>query len=448
MGSPRDEVIEGIERLLDVKFQDRSLVETALGIGPAGDGETADASYSREHLAVLGSAVMDVVVAAELCRLHPEWPAGQLAVTAARTLSHGSLVRVAVQHGIAEALRMGRGEGKATRGSPGSLDTAVQALAGALFLDYRQRTPPHHPDDEAYQFFWQLAGHALQTLGRRRGPSPAPNESSGASASLGADTKARAPSSGDLLETLQLRFGLHFRNRALWEHALLHAHAGRKECCPGMPSREHIRFIGTAAFRAHVTVLAMLEHQIRRPDRLEKLRAKLAMAHTRSVIAEQLGLGQPTPKSRRKAGAGGHETGVEAAEMLERVVGALFLDVSDSDRAHLVTSRAILKLLAPVLHAGEEQPRADSKTPLGVLCQKQLNTAPVYKVVEESGPAHERAFVVSVSVAGVALGLGRGRTKKEAEQNAAKEALQKAQQGKARQDSGGRFDEARNALRG
>ena len=68
------------------------------------------------------------------------------------------------------------------------------------------------------------------------------------------------------------------------------------------------------------------------------------------------------------------------------------------------------------------------KTPLQVLCQTRLNTQPVYKVLEESGPAHEKAFVVSVSIAGVALGLGKRRTKKAAEQRAAEQALQKAQQ--------------------
>ena len=98
MGSPRDEVIEGIERLLSVQFHDRSLAETALGFSATGAGEAWESPYSREHLVALGGAIMDVVGAAELCRLHPDWPMGQLTVVAARTLSRiitGRPVRLA-----------------------------------------------------------------------------------------------------------------------------------------------------------------------------------------------------------------------------------------------------------------------------------------------------------------------------------------------------------------
>jgi len=128
----------------------------------------------------------------------------------------------------------------------------------------------------------------------------------------------------------------------------------------------------------------------------------------------RLGKGEELSKGREK-----HSL---LADALEAVIAAIYLD------GGLEASRkfTLQVLEEELLAARAEQARPgmeDYKTQLQEVCQKRYESLPQYETVRESGPDHEKVFEVELTIQGVMRGIGRGRSKKEAEQMAAKEAL-------------------------
>lgn len=153
---------------------------------------------------------------------------------------------------------------------------------------------------------------------------------------------------------------------------------------------------------------------------LTALRAALVRAQTLGRVARGIGLGDLLYLSRGEIEAGGRVRRRLLAQAFEAVIGAVYLD-----RGMDLTRDLVLRLLQPEIERLErEQPLTDAKSYLQQLTQASTGARPEYRVISTSGPGHRPHFVVEVRLDDRILGTGEGSKKQEAEQAAARQALQ------------------------
>ena len=219
--------------------------------------------------------------------------------------------------------------------------------------------------------------------------------------------------SAPALEALQGRLGYRFRDRGLLRLALAH----RSWCAeaPGEASNERLEFLGDAVLGLVVTRHIFLTYPELAEGELAKLRAAVVNAEVLAEVAAELDLGSVILLGRGEDASGGREKPSILADATEAVLGAVYLD-GDWPSADTL----IRRLLATRIEAAATGPGGqDYKTRLQeVLAQRGLGL-PAY-VVSESGPDHAKQFRATVLVAGSPAGAGEGRSKKQAEQAAAR----------------------------
>jgi ribonuclease III len=212
------------------------------------------------------------------------------------------------------------------------------------------------------------------------------------------------------------RLGHELATPSLLQQALSH----RSWCAEqgGLPSNERLEFLGDA-----VLGLVVAENCYRRfPDmpegELAKVRAAVVNARVLAEVAEQLGIGGAILLGKGEEASGGRTKPSILADALEAVIGALYLEAGWT-----AAERVILAFLGPrIERAAAEPDDFDQKGLLQELTVRQGEGIPRYVVVG-SGPDHDRQFEASVFVNGVHRGAGFGGTKKDAEQEAARQAL-------------------------
>ena len=186
---------------------------------------------------------------------------------------------------------------------------------------------------------------------------------------------------------------------------------------PGEGSNERLEFLGDA-----VLGLVVTDHLYRTyPDlpegELAKVRASVVNSEALAEVASELGLGPALLLGKGEDSSGGREKPSILADAMEAVIGAVYLD-GGWDAA----SELIMHLLGERIEEGAAGPGGqDFKTRLQELAARQFDQLPRYEVTDE-GPDHAKRFFASVLVGGVRRGRGEGRSKKQAEQQAAREA--------------------------
>lgn len=226
------------------------------------------------------------------------------------------------------------------------------------------------------------------------------------------------PRNHQQLQALLEKLGTPSIDRNIVWQALTHSSFANEEC---VHHNERLEFLGDA-------VLELLTSQYlyeRYPDvaegELTRMRANLVCEPTLAEIALELGLGNLLLLGKSQLATGGQQRPSLLADAVEALLGAVYLwaDLQTAKEVYLRLFRE------PMLALDRGDLWQDHKTRLQELVQKDRpGEALVYQVVSEAGPDHDKVFFVSVSCAGRVVGRGRGRSKKEAEQMAAKEALQ------------------------
>lgn len=227
---------------------------------------------------------------------------------------------------------------------------------------------------------------------------------------------------GESLEALQEALGYRFTDPALLEAALVHeSFANERE--EDVQSYERLEFLGDSVLG--LVVAGYLYERF--PDlpegRLAQIKATLVSTHHLAQRAREIGLGAHVRLGRGEQMSAGRKRVSLLADALEAVVGAVYLD-GGFDASHGV----VLKLLQDDMDLGEGL-RRDFKSLLQEITQKHFKTLPEYHVMREEGPPHDRIFQVQVVFGGEALGEGTGPSKREASQEAAREALDKVRRG-------------------
>jgi ribonuclease-3 len=221
------------------------------------------------------------------------------------------------------------------------------------------------------------------------------------------------------LSDIQQRIAYQFSNIALLERALTHKSYANENRVPY--HNERMEFLGDAVLNLAVSEYLMRTCPDSTEGDLSRLRAAVVSEPALAAIAREIGLGSYILLGRGEEQSGGRDKDSLLANCLEALIASIYLDTGkEAAEAFVIrffgdmikktcTSRGIL----------------DNKTELQELCQERLKQLPEYKVVSETGPDHQKQFEVEVWIKGRLSGRGIGRSKKEAEQRAAKEALEK-----------------------
>ncbi len=210
-----------------------------------------------------------------------------------------------------------------------------------------------------------------------------------------------------------------FKDPQLLERALTHKSFANENKVPY--HNERMEFLGDA-----VLSLIVSEHLMRTcPDSTEgdlsRLRAAIVSEPALAVIGRTLALGSYLLLGKGEEQTGGRDKDSLLADALEALIAALYLDAG-KDTAEAF----ILRFFEDVIkRTCASRTTLDYKTALQERCQERLKQLPEYRVVSETGPDHQKQFDVELLVRGQVYGRGTGKSKKEAEQKAAKEALEK-----------------------
>ena len=191
----------------------------------------------------------------------------------------------------------------------------------------------------------------------------------------------------------------------------------------GLPTNERLEFLGDAVLGLIVTDTLFRRFPDLPEGQLAKLRAAVVNMRALAEVSRGLGLGGYLRLGRGEDATGGRDKSSILADALEALIGAVFVDAGLPAASALV-HRLFDDVIAEAAGLGAG---LDWKTSLQELTAAQLLGVPYYHV-SESGPDHEKTFSADVMVGGVVFGTGTGRSKKEAEQQAAEQAWNKIRQ--------------------
>ena len=222
------------------------------------------------------------------------------------------------------------------------------------------------------------------------------------------------------MEVLEERLGISFGDRSLLAQALTHPSAVNEAPQEFSASNQRLEFLGDS----FLDYVAARELYLRLPQlpegRLTELRSAVVRGEALARVARSIELGAYLLMGQGEEASGGRERDSNLAAALESVVGAVLLD-SGMDAAYAVTLRLLQPELERVTRDGA--PR-DPKSRLQEVMQGMGMGSPVYSLVDESGPDHDKTFSIEVQMDGQVLGRGAGRRKVDGERAAAEEALQ------------------------
>jgi len=227
---------------------------------------------------------------------------------------------------------------------------------------------------------------------------------------------ARAEELGELCS----RLGLHFRDLTLLERALTHASILSESPQP-VRDYESLEFIGDAVLGLAVAHYLYENVPDRTPGEYSRMRAGLVNRRCLAHVARELNIAPVIRLGKGEELSGGRRRSALLADCLEALIGALYLD-RGWDAARGFIARAFAGELDRELSSGLVW---DFKSRLQNYCQAKRMGLPEFRVIRSEGPDHQKEFEVEVAVESRPAGCGRGTTKKAAEQQAAREALQR-----------------------
>ncbi len=220
------------------------------------------------------------------------------------------------------------------------------------------------------------------------------------------------------LHELEKKLGTTFLNKALLNQALTHSSYGHEK---KIADNERLEFLGDAILKLAVSEYLYLKFPERAEGDLTKIRAAVISDETLAGVGRKLSIGHYLLLSANERRTGGVRRKSNLANTFEAVIGAVFLDAGIGKSRELILA-FLGDEIEKVSRVGYIR---DYKSALQEFTQKNKWSLPHYKVIRETGQRHRRVFWIEVKVKGRRYGVGRGRSKKEAEQRAAMHALRR-----------------------
>ncbi|EPZ39273.1 ribonuclease III [Anoxybacillus ayderensis] len=223
----------------------------------------------------------------------------------------------------------------------------------------------------------------------------------------------------------QEQIGIFFRNEKLLIQAFTHSSYVNEHRKRLYEDNERLEFLGDAVLELTVSQYLFEQFPQMSEGELTKLRAAIVCEPSLVTFAHALSFGDLVLLGKGEELTGGRMRPSLLADVFEAFIGALYLDQGIE-----AVVQFLGKTMFPKIREGAFSHVMDYKSQLQELVQRDGNGVLEYKILQERGPAHNKEFVSRVSLNGEELGVGIGRSKKEAEQRAAQMALAKLKQSK------------------
>lgn len=226
------------------------------------------------------------------------------------------------------------------------------------------------------------------------------------------------------LKALENKIGVEFKNKDLLSQALVHRSYLNENPRFKLGSNERLEFLGDSVLEFITSLLLFRKLPHYSEGNLTNIRSCLVRTSSLAEIAQELSLGKFLLLSKGEEDLGGRKNDTLLANCFEALVGAIYLD-QDSK----VVEKFLLELLIPRLEQTIKTQRfKDSKSLFQEFIQSREKITPNYTVLKESGPDHKKTFTVGLLVDKKLWTKGTGKSKLEAEEQAAKTALEKTQE--------------------
>lgn len=221
------------------------------------------------------------------------------------------------------------------------------------------------------------------------------------------------------LACLEKNLGYAFRDVSLLHQALTHGSYVHETPRQDLGDNERLEFLGDAVLELCVTDLLLIRYPDHREGSLSKGRSALVNEQVLATLARQFHIGEYLLLGKGEDASGGRSKASILADTFEAVMAAVYRD------GGFTTAQALIRtFFMPLLPEGEPSlPHRDYKTCLQEICLCRFKTTPHYAMIGNHGPDHAKTFHSQVSIDQGIIATGRGRSKKEAEQEAAREAL-------------------------
>ena len=218
---------------------------------------------------------------------------------------------------------------------------------------------------------------------------------------------------------LEDKIGYHFKNKELLTVALTHSSYANERKTQHIQYNERLEFLGDAVLSIVVSDY-IFKHCPELPEgELTKLRATLVCEKMLFEFAKQIDLGSYLLLSKGERNNGGANRPSIVSDAFEALIAAIYIDGGMAP-----ASKHILNFVIPAIKNAKKKPVKDYKTTLQEIIQQNPGERLEYVLASESGPDHNKHFVFEVHLNSNVIGKGGGRSKKEAEQQAAREALE------------------------
>ena len=222
-----------------------------------------------------------------------------------------------------------------------------------------------------------------------------------------------------MIKDLETAIGYRFQNIQLLQNALAHSSYANERWHNSLLSNERLEFLGDSVLGMLVAEYLFRNFPDRTEGELTRMRADMVCEKTLAAVANRIGLGGHLLLGHGEEQGGGRSRDSILADAVEAVLAACFLDGGLEAALKFVQQFILVEVPVTKLN------NADYKTALQELVQQKKNQVLSYALVGQSGPDHDKRFDVEVSLNGVVVGQGSGRSKKRAEQDAARAAIEK-----------------------
>ena len=224
-----------------------------------------------------------------------------------------------------------------------------------------------------------------------------------------------------MIKDLEVALGYKFQNITLLQNALTHSSYANERWHNSLLSNERLEFLGDSILGMVVAEYLFSNFPDRPEGELTRMRADMVCETSLAQIANRLGLGEHLLLGHGEERFGGRSRASILADAVESVIAASFLDGGMEAAKGIITRFVLCDVPVSRLH------NADYKTALQELVQQKKNQVLRYQLVSESGPDHDKEFTAQVLLNDQVIGQGIGSSKKRAEQDAARVALESMQ---------------------
>lgn len=219
--------------------------------------------------------------------------------------------------------------------------------------------------------------------------------------------------------SFEIKIGYHFRNAKLLEQAFTHRSYLNENRVAGREHNERLEFLGDAVLELVVTEFLYTKYPANPEGELTVYRAALVNTQSIADAAGKLDMNEYLLLSRGETRDMGRARQIILANAFEALIGAIYLDAGYETAKDFIAKNIFYKTDEVV----EKRLWQDAKSRLQEIAQEKHGITPTYQLIGQSGPDHDKTFVIGAFIGSEKIAQGEGRSKQEAEQDAAQKAL-------------------------